>query len=142
MDIPIRNITDLRGEITRLKEAERGQSIAIGQRFSSFSSTVQTLGSLFPRSTNADGTKASFFDQDLVGLVSRFLLPLTLNKTIFRNSGFIVKTIVGLVSQKASHFINEDLVVGLWDKAKSLFKSKEKEETPGHKGVPPLSETY
>lgn len=142
MDMPIRNITDLQGEILRLKQLERDQSVAIGQRFSTFSATISTLGSLFPRNVNADGTKSSFFDQDLVGILSRFLLPLTLNKTIFRNSGFIVKTIVSLVSQKASHLINEDLVVGLWDKAKSLFKSKTKDVTqPAHKGVPPLSET-
>jgi len=144
MDLPIKNIADLRSEIIRLKEVEREQNIAIGQRFKNFSSTFSTLGTLFPRSANADGTKSSFFDQDFVGLISRFVLPLTLNKTIFRNSGFIVKTLVSIVSQKASHFINEDVVVGLWDKVKSLFKGKEKEEAPApaHKGVPPLSETY
>lgn len=144
MDSPIRNMSDLRGEIYRLKELEQVQSVAIGQRFKNFSSTISTLGTLFPRSLTPDGKSTSFFDQDLVGLISRFLLPFTLNKTIFRNSGFLVKALVGLVSQKASHFISEDTVVGLWDKVKSLFDKKEKKgsDISDEKGIPPMSESY
>jgi hypothetical protein len=143
MELPIRNLSDLRGEIFRLKEVEHEQSIALGQRFRSPGAIFSTIASIFRNPAGPDGEKSSgFFDQDIVGLISRFVLPFTLNKTIFRNSGFIVKTLVGLVSQKASHFITEDTVVGLVDKVKSLFKSKPPEETPAHKGVPPLSETY
>lgn len=141
MDVPIRNIRDLREEILRLKDVERDQSVAIGLRFKNFSSTIQTIGSLFPRSVSADGKSTSFFDQDIVGLISRFVLPFTLNKTIFRNSGFLVKTLVGLVSQKASHFISEDSVLGLWDRVKSLFDKKEKKpKNPERNAIPPLSE--
>ena len=144
MDSPIRNISDLRGEIYRLREVEQEQSIAIGQRFKNFSSTISTLGTLFPRSITPDGKTTSFFDQDLVGLISRFVLPFTLNKTIFRNSGFIVKAIVGLVSQKASHFISEDTVVALWDKVKGIFNKKDKKgsDISDEKGIPPMSESY
>jgi len=143
MDLPVRNIEDLRNEIARLKGVEREQSIALGKRVESPSALLSTIMSLFHSPANADGAKSgSFFDQDIVGLISRFVLPFTLNKTIFRNSGFIVKTLVGLVSQKASHFINEDMLVGLWEKVSTLFKGKAHEETPEHKGVPPLSETY
>ena len=143
MDIPIRNIGDLRGEIVRLKGLEVEQSMALGERFRSPGAIFSTIFSLFFGTPSTDGTKnAGFWDQDFVGLISRFLLPFTLNKTLFRNSNFIVKTIVGLVSQKASHFITEDSVVSLWDKVKGLFQKKEGEEHPEHKGVPPLSETY
>jgi hypothetical protein len=143
MDYPIKNITDLRAEIYKLRAREQEQSLALGQRFRSPSALFSTLMSLFPKPVNADGTRSTgFFDQDIVGLISRFVLPFTLNKTIFRNSGFIIKTLVGLASQKASHFITEDSVVGIWDKVKTLFKSKAPVETPVHKGVPPLSETY
>ncbi|MEO6981027.1 MAG: hypothetical protein ABJA76_13550 [Mucilaginibacter sp.] len=144
MDSPIRNISDLRGEIYRLKEVEQQQIVAIGQRFRNFSATISTLGTLFPRSITSEGKSTSFFDQDLVGLISRFVLPFTLNKTIFRNSGFLVKTLVGLVSQKASHFISEDTVLGLWDKVKHLFDKKQKKgsDISDDKGIPPMSESY
>jgi hypothetical protein len=143
MDVPIRNISDLREEILRLKGAEREQGIAIGLRFKNFSSTISTLGSLFPKVVSADGKSTSFFDQDLVGLISRFVLPFTLNKTIFRNSNFIIKTIVGIASQKASHFISEESVMGAWDMIKSLFDKKAKKaKNPELNTIPPLSETY
>ncbi|BAU52219.1 hypothetical protein [Mucilaginibacter gotjawali] len=143
MDIPVRNIDDLRNEISRLKGVEQEQSIALSQRFRSPGAILSSIISIFHTPANADGHKENgFFDQDIVSLISRFVLPFTLNKTVFRNSGFIIKTLVGLVSQKASNFITEDMVVSLWDKAKSLFKSKIPQVTPAHKGVPPLSETY
>jgi hypothetical protein len=143
MDIPINNITDLRFEIDRLKGIEAEQGYAIGQRFRSPGAIFSTFFSLFSGTPSNDGAKnAGFWEQDFVGLISRFLLPFTLNKTLFRNSNFIVKAIVGLVSQKASHFITEDSVMGLWDKVKSLFDKVGKHEEADHKGVPPLSETY
>jgi hypothetical protein len=133
METAIRNVTDLRNEISRLKGMEEEQWTAIGQRFSSPSATFATIYSLFSSSADADGTKKGIFHMDYVGLLSRILVPFTLNKTLFRNSGFIVKALVGLVSQKASGYISEDSVATLWDKAKSLisrFTHKSSEETP------------
>jgi hypothetical protein len=141
MDLPIKNIEDLRGAIIKLKGLEQEKSIALAQRFNSPSALFSTVLSLFSGGPSAGGAKSgSFFNQDIAGLLSRFVLPFTLNKTIFRNSGFIVKTLVGLVSQKASHFINEDMIAGLWDKVRTLFKSKTPEASPEHRGVPPMSE--
>jgi hypothetical protein len=143
MDLPIKNINDLREEIYRLKALEQEKSVALAQRFESPSAVFSTLKSLIPSSKNPDGTnKPGFFHQDLIGLISRFALPFTLNRTLFRNSGFVIKTLVGMVSQKASHFISEDSVTGVWDKVKGLFKGKTPQPAPAHKGVPPLSETY
>ena len=140
MDVPIRNIDALRAEISRLKESEKLQSVAIGQRFSSLSSVFSTVASIFPRSNPATGSKG-FFEQDIVSLLSRIVLPFLLNKTIFKNSNFLVKALVGVVSQKASSFINEETISILWDKVKGVFNKKE-EQTPEHRGVPALSETY
>jgi len=144
MDLIIRNIDDLRNEIVLLKEAEQRQGAAIGQRFKSPGAVLSTIGSLFYSPRGGEGGQgSSIFDQDIVGLISRIVLPFTLNKTVFRNSGFLVKTLVSIVSQRASRFITEDGVLNLWEKAKGLFKGKQHEETPPeHKGVPPLSETY
>ena|ERR1700761_6802840 len=144
MSVPIKNIDDLRHEIYELKRLEREQSIAIGQRFNSFSAVMSTIYSLFPKKGGPDG-KGSFFDQDLFGLISRFILPLTLNKTIFRNSNFIIKSLVGIVSQKASHFISEESVTNLCKKIKAFFDKDKKEKGTAisdEKGIPPLSETY
>lgn len=121
MEPTIQNISELRGAIAELKTLEQKQSADIGLRFSSPSAIFHTLVSIFPKSADGSG---SFFKQDIFGLLSRVLLPLTLNKTIFRNSNFLVKTLVGFVSQKASHLVNEQAVLGLWDKVRSVFEKK------------------
>ncbi|MET3977648.1 hypothetical protein ABIB62_000215 [Mucilaginibacter sp. UYP25] len=134
METPIRNIFELQGEIGRLKNLEAEQAVALKARFSGPAAIFSTAMSLFPGSSTIDGVKnAGFFQQDFLGLISRFVLPLALNKTLFKHSNFIVKTLVGILSQKASHYVSEDNVVGVWDKAKglfnNLFKKKEKNET-------------
>jgi len=135
MDILIQNVNDLKVEIARLKNQEVEQAVALKARFSSPAAIFSTAMSLFPKSPTVDGVKnESFFSQDFLGLISRIALPLTLNKTIFKHSNFLVKTLVGILSQKASHYISEDSVTGIWDKAKALFnkftKKKEEAEAP------------
>ncbi|HWD88651.1 MAG TPA: hypothetical protein VG367_11035 [Mucilaginibacter sp.] len=132
----INNIDELRAEIARLRVVKEEQGKAIARRFNTPMTTLSTLYSMFPRDPEAD-SKSSIFGQDFFGLLSRILLPLTLNKTLFRNSNFLVKGLVGLLSQKASHFINEDTLTGIWDKVRSLLNKKDKQEDYG---IPPESE--
>ena|ERR1700754_3860842 len=136
MDVQIKDINDLREEIARLKGVESQQGVALAARFNSPSAIFSTIISLF--SGKDDGVKhPSIFNQDLLGLLSRIVLPLTLNKTLFRHSNFLVKTLVGLVSQKASNYISEDAVGGIWTKVKSIFsKTVKKKEGPNHGSLP------
>ena len=122
MTLPIKNSVELRHEIYRLQGVEAEQSEALKKRFSSPGAVFSTVMSLFPKSDDKEDKNSSLFNQDFIGLISRFVLPIALNKTLFKNSGFIVKTIVGLLSQKASHYINEDSVGGIWGKMKHLFE--------------------
>lgn len=134
-DVHIKNSNDLKAEILRLRHLKEEQGLAIKARFSSPLTALSTIYSVFPKSS---ANKNDIFHQDFIGVISRILLPLTLNKTLFRNSNLLIKGIVGFLSQKASHFISEDSVSGLWDKIKSLFeKKKQKQEDYG---IPPESE--
>jgi len=132
--VVINNVDDLRAEIARLKIIKAEQGVALAERFNSPMTALATLYSAFP---NKRSDKNDFFHQDFVSVLSRILLPLTLNKTIFRNSNFIIKTLVSLVSQKASGFINEDSVTAIWNKVRSFFDKKDKKEDYG---IPPESE--
>lgn len=151
--IPIKNIDDLKSEIARLEIAEDVQSAALKLRFSSPSALFATALSIFPKSATLDGVKgAGFFKQDFLGLLSRFLLPLTLNKTLFKGSNFLVKALVSVLSQKASNYISEDAVTGVWGKVKNLFSNIGKKKKPDvvvetvivppNPGAPPYTETY
>ncbi len=122
MTLPIRNTVELRDEIYRLQGVEAEQSAALKKRFDSPGAIFSTVMSLFPKSDDKEDKNSSLFNQDFIGLISRFVLPIALNKTLFKNSGFIVKTVVGLLSQKASHYINEDSVSDVWGKVKHLFE--------------------
>jgi len=124
MQLPIKNTTELRNEIYRLQGLEREQAIALKARFSSPGAVFSTVLSLFPKSENnhGGGLTNKLFHQDFIGLISRLVLPIALNRTLFKKSGVLVKTIVGILSQKASHYINEDSVSSVWDKVKHLFE--------------------
>jgi hypothetical protein len=133
MSYQIRSINDLQDEIFRLKTIESQQSTALRARVSSPSAIFSSVMSLFPRSVDSDGVRnPGLFHPDIINLISRFVIPLTLNKTLFKNSNFLVKTLVGLVSQKASNYVNEDSVSGVWGTVKGLFekftKKKSKDE--------------
>jgi hypothetical protein len=134
-DVAIKNMSDLKAEIFRLRHLKEEQSEALKARFSSPAAIFSTVFSIFPKGT---GSKTDIFHQDFFGVISRILLPLTLNKTIFRNSNFLIKGIVGFLSQKASHFISEDSVIGLWDKVKSVFDKKPHKHED--QGIPSESE--
>ena len=130
-DVTIKNSWDLKEEIVRLRALEKVKSSALQERFSSPAAVFSTMYSLFPKSKHTDENRSNIFNQDFVSIISRFLIPITLNKTLFKNSGFLVKALVGLVSQKASGYVNEDSVGSLWDKAKGLiahFTKKDKVE--------------
>ena len=137
-DVLINNADDLKAEILRLRHLKDEQGEAVKARFSSPLTALSTIFSVFPKSI---GNKNDIFHQDFIGVISRVILPLTLNKTLFRNSNFLIKGIVGFLSQKASHFISEDSVTGLWDKVKSVF-DKKKDARAHHAdfGIPPESE--
>lgn len=150
----IRTSRDLKAEIFRLEEVSKQQGATLRSHFSSPGAIFSTIYSMFSKPSTTDDEKSGgIFNQDFIGLISRFVLPLALNKTIFKNSNFLVKALVGLVSQKASRFINEDSVGSVWhkvtaafeghsggiiDKVKSLFESKKHKKAanrPAHMPV-------
>jgi hypothetical protein len=151
--ITIRNSRDLKTEIFRLEEISKQQGDTLKAHFSSPGAIFSTIFGMFSGPSNADDEKSGgVFSQDFLGLISRFILPLTLNKTIFRNSNFLIKALVGLVSQKASHYISEDSVGNVWhkirsafdehssgiiDKVSSLFESKKPKRAANHPAYAP-----
>lgn len=136
MAFQIKSIHDLQDEIFRLKTVEDQQSVLLKARFSSPSAIFSSVLTLFPRSHDTDGIKnPGLFHPDIINLISRFVIPLTLNKTIFKHSNFIVKTLVGLVSQKASNYVNEDSVSGVWGTVKGIFEKFTKKK-PTHTDKP------
>ena len=136
-ELNIDNINDLRAEIVRLRAVRDEQGQALAKRFNTPMTALSTLYTVFPNEAE-EVVKNDIFHQDLVGVASRIFLPMLLNSTLFRNSNILIKGLVGLFSQKASDYISEDTVLGIWDKVKTLFEKKKK-PAPDY-GIPPESE--
>lgn len=84
---------------------------------------------------------------NIVGKVMSVVVPLILNKTIFRGSGFLVKGLAALVGGKVGKSIDAENLTGAFNGIKSLFNKKAKKERDAaiafaDYGIPPDSETY
>ena len=136
MNTLIRNRSDLRTEIFRLQQAKLEKEIALKQHFSSPGAILSTVYGLITGSSKSDDKDEP--KQDWVGFISRFIIPLTLNKTLFRGSGFLMKALVGIASQKAANYVSSDTVTGIWDKAKGLVGglfSKKPKPAPSYRKI-------
>lgn len=94
-------------------------------------------------------TPSSFLKLDeqtnISGKIMSFLLPLLLNKTLFRGSGFITKALATLVSGKVGQSLDAEHLSGIFNSVKSLFTGKKKKKEGAafiDYGIPPDSETY
>lgn len=81
---------------------------------------------------------------NLSGSIMSFILPMFLNKTVFRGSGFITKSIAALISGKVGKSLDVESITGIFNKVKSVFTSKKRKADANFVdyGIPPDSETY
>jgi hypothetical protein len=112
--VVITGINELHAEKLRLRLSEREQRIALKSRVNGPSAIFASGRAFFT-------TKANSHD-DILSLVSRFVLPFTLNGTLFRHSGILIKALVGLALQKVSCYITTGTAESLFTKAKSLLR--------------------
>ncbi|MFC3561080.1 hypothetical protein [Pedobacter jamesrossensis] len=103
-----------------------------------------TLGALIKRYA----TPSNLFKVDdklnLSGTAMSLLLPMFMNKTIFRGAGFLTKAAVGLVSGKVGKSLDAEHISAIFNSVKGFFgKKKEKKDKKFiDYGIPPDSETY
>jgi len=139
MRTKILNSDDLRMEILRLRivrseiEGElKFETDRIANRFRVplmlFSKVNNWVSPMFKSSTNEPGS----LDQDWVTSIFKVGLPVVMNKFIFPRSGFLLKSMVELLSQNTAKTINKDVVTDLINKFSEWIKStKRKKKTGG-----------
>lgn len=144
MEKSFNTLAELQAEIGILRIRRYEQESAIKEKFNGPAATLKSIGSLFKTSSGKKSFLEEMLGQDIITNISRFILPIMLNSSIFKNSGLITKAIVALFSQKAAKNINMDIVLTLVEKIKNIFKSKEGEIKPviSDYGIPQDSETY
>jgi len=150
----IQNIDDLDSEINRLTiqriEYENDLQLITDKISAKFTTPLMIFnkmsdfwGSLLGNSTE----KASKQENtDWVTNVFRVGIPVFLNKFIFPRSGFLLKSVVAMVSQTAAKNVNKDSITEIIDKAANWIRSSKprtkKDPILADYGIPPDSETY
>jgi hypothetical protein len=142
MEKSFSSLAELRAEIDFLKVKKFKDEEALKEGFKSPSAL---LGIFKSDSGNKKSFAQEFAQQDILTNISRVLLPILLNGVVFKKSGFITKTLITFLSQKAAKQVNSDKITGLIDKFSSMFKGNGKpQRSPAIRdyGIPPDSETY
>jgi hypothetical protein len=150
MRIKIQNIDDLREEVVRLQvvrtEIETELKIEVQKITSKIRiplMLLRKLNNFFAGSKDKSRTKDG---EDWVTSIFSIGLPLLLNRFLFPKSGFIVKSIIELISQTTAKTVNADLMVQIIEKISRWIKStgsrNKKEAGMVDYGIPPDSETY
>jgi hypothetical protein len=140
--IEITNINELKTEIARLRILEAEQVTVLRQRLNSPAAIFSSLRTVFPKKAAGNGKAApGMLHLDILRLISRLVIPFTLNKTLFRKSNFLVKTLVSLVSQKAAGFVSEPAAENLLTKFKAVFKAltTRKQKSKAATVIPPVA---
>jgi hypothetical protein len=103
-----------------------------------------TLGALIKRYATPSNLFKADEKLNLSGTAMSLLLPMFMNKTIFRGAGFLTKAAVGLISGKVGKSLDAEHLSAIFNSVKSwLGKKKEKKDKKFiDYGIPPDSETY
>lgn len=94
-------------------------------------------------------TPSSFLKvDDKLNISSKLMsmaLPILMNSTFFRGSGFITKTLVGLATSKVGKTLDAEHLSAIFNSVKGLFRSKKKKvknQAYIDYGIPPDSEAF
>lgn len=156
MNQRIENIEDLRSQIKLLKLQKAEHELyfvqkkdSIKKTFSSpltFFKNMKSFFGLGADSSNINQTGAQH-GSDWTTVLARVVVPFLLNKTVLRGNGLVIKSLLGLISQKAisGETFNKFKFAGWIDNASnwinSTLKKSEKKKKIDY-GIPPDSETY
>lgn len=154
MKAKIRNIDELRAEILRLREQraemEADMQVEVNKIVSKFKMPLMLIGKLSDWAgafagvkMNKDGTSEG---GDWISGIFRVGLPFLMNRFVFPKSGYLTKTILGFLTDKAANTVNKDLLSGIIDKISEVIKlpknRKKNDPELADYGIPPDSETY
>ena len=139
----INTLDDLHLEVQRLKADYRHREILLKQDAKTYLKQF-TPGAIIKKFATPSAFLKFDGQTNTVSSIMSMLLPLILNTTIFKGSGFITKTVAGLVSRKVGKSLDAENLSGIFNAVKSVFTSKKNKKSPAFidYGIPPDSETY
>lgn len=139
----IRTLEDLHAEVQRLKTDYTLKGELLKTDAKTYVKQF-TLGGLIKKYATPSGFLKFDEKTNISSKIMSVVLPLLLNKTIFRGSGILTKALGALVSGKVGQSLDAESLSGIFNMVKSFFKKKDKKEDLVFVdyGIPPDSETY
>ena len=103
-----------------------------------------TLGALIKKFATPSNLLKADEKLNISGTAMSLLLPMFMNKTIFRSAGFLTKAAVGLVSGKVGKSLDAEHLSAIFNSVKGWFGKKKEQKSKKFidYGIPPDSETY
>jgi len=103
-----------------------------------------TLGALIKKYATPNNLFKADEKLNISGTAMSLLLPMVMNKTLFRGAGFLTKAAVGLVSGKVGKSLDAEHLSAIFNSVKGWFGKKKDRKAKKFVdyGIPPDSETY
>ncbi|MCX3264655.1 hypothetical protein [Pedobacter agri] len=103
-----------------------------------------TLGALIKKYVTPNNLFKADEKLNISGTAMSLLLPMVMNKTLFRGAGFLTKAAVGLVSGKVGKSLDAEHLSAIFNSVKGWFGKKKDQKAKKFVdyGIPPDSETY
>jgi len=159
----IRNLQELKAEISRLKALKNEQEVYLKTQFTLFNNKIEAPIRFFNSlKDNIPGVnliqqlfaKSSNPDSDWLTKTLRIGVPFVMNRLFLKNTGVLKKALMLLLSERAVGQINQDKISGLISKLTSFIRPKKKKnkaakaedgivnDEVNEYGIPSYSETY
>lgn len=140
----INSLDDLHAQVRLLKAEyiQRGEQLK-----SDGKSYIKqfTPGNLIKKFATPSGLLKLDEQTNISGKIMSVVLPMILNSTVLRGSGFITKALGTFVSGKLGNSLDAEHIAGIVNAVKSIFKGKKKDKKQVafvDYGIPPDSETF
>lgn len=140
----INNLEELHARVCSLK-AEHEQKGAILVKDAKGYLKQFTLGGMIKKYATPSALLKVDDKLNISSSLMSLVLPFLMNSTLFKGSGFLTKTLVGLASNKVGKTLDAEHLSAIFNSIKSWFGSKKKKEKTAayvDYGIPPDSETY
>jgi hypothetical protein len=140
----VSNIDELNARLLSLRVDYKLQETALKDDVKVYAKKF-TFGNLIKRYATPSAFLKADDKLNISSKLMSLVLPVLMNSTLFRGSGFITKTLVGLATSKVGKTLDAEHLSAIFNSVTGLFKGKKKKiNSPAFAdyGIPPDSETY
>ncbi|WP_432712270.1 hypothetical protein [Pedobacter sp.] len=140
----IQNLEQLQAQLFMLKSGYTEKGSLLTQNVKLYVKQY-TLGSLIRKYATPNALLKIDDKMNISSKVMSFVLPVIMNSTFFRGSGFMTKALVGLATSKMGKTLDAEHISAMFNTVKGLFNKAKKTRKPGLQvdyGIPPDSETF